>query len=63
MSDKDSGRRFKSAITYTQNARANQKAYARMSMLERDLGMTAVEWKQFHAEQRTRVLKRYGLTS
>ena len=63
MGEKDSGKRFKTALTYTNNARANQKAWARMSILERDLGKTAAELEQMHAEQRARVRARYGLTA
>lgn len=63
MSDRDSGKRFKTALTYTNNARANQKAWARMTELERSLGITDAEYQRMHAEQRARVLKRYGLAS
>lgn len=62
-SDTDSGKRFKTALTYTSNARANQKAWARMSELERSLGITAEEYERMHAEQKARVLKRYGLAT
>ena len=45
------------------NVAANQAAFKRMSLLERETGMSHEQYEAFHAEQRQRVLARYGIAS
>lgn len=45
----------------TRNGELNVKAYLSMTLLEREIGMTADQYQAFHALQRQRVFERYGV--
>lgn len=43
------------------NATAQRKAFKKLSILERECGITLEQYEALHAEQRARVFARYGL--
>lgn len=47
--------------TVFNNARTQQQALKAMSLIERETGHDLEWWEAFHAEQRARVFKRYGI--
>lgn len=42
------------------NATHQRRAFQRMSILQRECGITEAEYREFHAAQRERVLERFG---